>query len=394
MRIIIYTGKGGVGKTSVAAATALGAARAGHRTLVLSTDTAHSLGDSLGLPLGPEPLKITENLWAQEIDNLYELERNWGRVRNYLAGVLRSQNVAEIYLEEVINFPGMEELFSLLRILRQYREGGYDVIVVDCAPTGETLRLLNYPQVMSWWLKRIFPVQRKVLKLVRPVAQPVLGMQLPTDDVMNAISELFIELKQLHQLLVDNQHCSVRLVMNPEKMVINESRKSYTYLNLIGLSTDAVVVNKMLPQELEDEYFTTWKVMQEKHYTDIIESFSPLPILKASLFKHEVVGLEALAEMAEAIFDRQDPAQFFYRGFAQSINLDQGQYSLNIKLPFTIKGEVNMVQKGDELSIKVGTYKHNVSLPHALTGRKVTGASLEKGMLKIRFGNSSQAAKP
>lgn len=386
MRIIIYSGKGGVGKTSIAACTALRTAAMGKGTLILSTDAAHSLGDSLDMTLGPEPKKVADNLWAQEIDTLHQIERSWGKVQGYLAAVLRSQNLAEIYTEELTVFPGMEELFSLIEILRHYREGKYEVIVVDCAPTGETLRMLGYPDVMRWWLERIFPIQRRVLKFVRPVAQPVLGVQLPGDDVMNAIGELYKELEQLHDVLSDASCSSVRLVVNPEKMVVSEARRSFTYLNLFGLHTDAVVVNRLLPERVRDAYFMDWKEMQEKHFTTIEESFSPLPIFKVPLFEREVVGITTLAKMAEECFGQEDPAQIFYQGLSQIIKKESGGYVLEIKLPFAAKGEISMSQKGDDLSIKVGNYRRNVCLPRTMAGREVVSASYARDVLTIKFG--------
>lgn len=386
MRIILYTGKGGVGKTSIAACTAIRCAARGYRTIILSTDAAHSLGDSLEASLGPEPLQVAENLWAQEIDTLHQIERSWGKVQGYLAAVLRSQNVAEIYTEELTVFPGMEELFSLLEILRHCREGKYDVIVVDCAPTGETLRMLGYPDVMRWWLERIFPIQRKVVKVVRPVARPVLGIQLPSDEVLNAVSDLFKELEELHDLLVDAESSSVRLVVNPEKMVINEARRSFTYLNLFGLHTDAVVVNRIFPPTVRDEYFQVWKEVQGKHYTTIEESFSPLPIFKVPLFEQEVVGTKSLVKMADSCFGDVDPAKIFYSGLSQTIKKDGEGYVLELKLPFAAKGDISLSQKVDDLYIKVGNYRRNVSLPRAIAGREVAGARYEDDILKIRFG--------
>lgn len=396
VRIIVYTGKGGVGKTSVAAATALRAAELGYRTIVLSTDAAHSLGDSFDRPIGPEPVAVAPNLWAQEVDSLRQLERNWGKIRDYLAALFRSkqmnETLSEISVDELVVFPGLEELFCLLEIKRHYEEGKYDVIVMDCAPTGETLRLLSYPDLARWWLERIFPVQRAVLKVVRPVAQPLVSVPLPTVDVLDTAAAFIRELEKMHALLTDATKSSLRLVVNAEKMVIKEACRSFTYFNLFGFPTDGVVINRLLPEGVRDDYFRGWKDLQEKYVTVIEESFYPLPVFRAPLFDHEVVGLTALRQLARACFGAEDPARLFYRGFSQAIEKDGQGYLLSIRLPFVEKGAVSLAQRGDELQIQVGGLKRNVLLPRALVGRKATSAGLEDGVLKIRFGGEIHGA--
>lgn len=255
MRIIIYTGKGGVGKTSVAAATAVKLAKQGQRTLVLSTDAAHSLADSLGTAIGPDPVPISENLWGQEVNSLRETERNWGAVQGWLTGLLDKAQLSDITTEEMLVFPGMEELFSLLQIKEHAMSGQFDVMVVDCAPTGETLRLLSYPNVLNWWLEKIFPTERKLIKLVRPVAKIVNKVELPSDDVLDSVEQLARGLEEMQRIVLDPEITSVRIVVNPEKMVLAEAKRSFTYLNLFGFNTDAIIVNRVLPDEAGEGFF-------------------------------------------------------------------------------------------------------------------------------------------
>src|SRR5262245_1508200 len=266
MRILVYTGKGGVGKTSVAAATAVRLAAIGRRTLVLSTDAAHSLADSLDRPLDADPVDVADHIWAQEVDSLREAERSWGAVRQWLAGVLHWADVADVNSEELIVFPGLEELFSLLQILRHAREGRFDVLVVDCAPTGETLRLLSYPNVLRWWLNRIFPYHRRMARLARPAVRLVTGgLEPPSEDALEAVEQVFRQVEQTQALLRDPAVTSVRLVVNPEKMVLAESRRTFTYLNLFGFNTDAIVVNRVLPEGAGSGYVGGAPPIQAPH---------------------------------------------------------------------------------------------------------------------------------
>lgn len=394
MRIILYTGKGGVGKTSIAAATALKSAALGHRTLVVSTDAAHSLADSLDLELGPKPLSIGENLWAQEIDTLHEAEQSWTKIQSWLTAMMSWQNLRDVTVDELMIFPGMEELFSLLQILRHHDRGNYDVLIVDCAPTGETLRLLSYPSVFRWWMDRIFPIQKRAMKVVRPVARVVTGgLPMPSDDVMQAMEDLFREIHRMHSILTDPDKSSVRLVVNPEKMVIKEARRSFTYLNLFGFNTDAVVVNRLLPGRINDEYFSNWKEIQEKYDQAVEESFSPLPIFRVPLFDQEVVGPERLMAMAERCFGTTDPTAVLHRGSPQTITRENGEYVLTINLPFTSKGQISLSQKGEELTIRVGEAKRNYLLPRTLAARPCLGAKFVDETLRIRFGAEIASAE-
>ncbi|MBD0379551.1 ArsA family ATPase [Paenibacillus sedimenti] len=386
MRIIIYTGKGGVGKTSIAAATAYRLAAEGKRTIVLSTDAAHSLSDSLGIPLGSEPTLIHERLWAQEIDSLKETQRHWGSVRNWFSNFMQWANLDDIGSEELMVFPGFEELFSLLRIKEHAESGLYDAIIVDCAPTGETLRLLSYPQLLRWWVRNIFPYERKILKLARPVMKVTKGLELPGDDVMDSFSQVVDQLEKLQQVIADPEVTSIRLVVNPEKMVISEARRAFTNLNLYGFHTDAVIVNKVLSEEAAEGYFAQWKQIQTRYEEEINHCFSPLPILKVPLMPLEVMGKEMLERVAAAAFHERECGAILHRGIVEEVKKTEAGYELRISLPFTEKKQLQLNQKGDELTLQVGGYKRIVALPRVLLGRSVEAARLADGVLTIHFG--------
>jgi arsenite-transporting ATPase len=392
LRVLVYTGKGGVGKTSVAAATGLRSARLGHRTIVLSTDAAHSLGDSYQTRLGPEPTKLADNLWAQEIDALHEMERNWGKIQDYLGRLLSLPGMSQIAVEELTVFPGTEELFSLLEICRHVRSGAYDVIIVDCAPTGETLRLLSYPDVLRWWMDRIFPMQRRAMKILRPMAQPLLSVPLPTDDVFEATQALFNEIVFVHQVLTDTASSSVRLVLTPESMVISEARRSFTYLNLFGFRTDAVIVNRVVPDEVTDDYFRRWKASQEKQLHKVEEAFGPVPILLVPLYGEEVLGLDMLDKMGRACFGDRDPTEIFFARWPQTIVRSGDVTTLTVLLPFVGKGEIDVTRVGAELVVNVGDRRRTILLPRSLAGRELLKARFEDDLLKMDFADPPETA--
>lgn len=387
MRIIIYTGKGGVGKTSIAAATAVKMAEQGKRTLILSTDAAHSLADSLAVPIGPDPVQISDNLWGQEVNAIRETERNWGTVQVWLTKLLDKAQLKDVTTEEMLVFPGMEELFSLLKIKEYAESGQYDVMVVDCAPTGETLRLLSYPNVLNWWLEKIFPTERKLIKLVRPVAKIVKDIELPSDDVLDSIERLARGLEDMQRLVLDPEITSVRIVLNPEKMVLAEAKRSFTYLNLFGFNTDAVIVNRVLPDEAGEGFFAHWRDIQKKYEEEIVLNFQPLPILKAPMMQKEVIGLPILKELADIVYVDRDPSAMLYHGITETIREEEGEMLLELMIPFIDKEDLNLMQTGDELTVDAGAYKRKVILPRTLMGRQVVGARYAEDRLIIRFGN-------
>jgi len=386
MRVILYTGKGGVGKTSVAAATALRAAGLGYRTLVMSTDAAHSLGDSFDMPMGGEPVPIVDNLWGQELDVFREIDRNWGTLQDWLKVLMAWRGLDEVVAEEMAVLPGMEELAGLLHLINYHDEGKYDVIMVDCAPTGETLRLLSFPDVARWWMHRIFPIERVAARIARPVLRRVTDLPLPDDEVFSAVKELFAKLEDMRDILTDPATSSVRLVLNPEKMVIKEAQRTFTYLNLYGYATDLVVCNRVIPEVVSDSYFQAWKETQERYYRQVEEAFAPLPIFKAPLMEQEVMGLAMLERFGEAVYGTLDPTAVLYLGQIQQIRQEDSQYVLTLTVPFATREEISISQVGDELVVQVGNFKRNIILPRALAGMESRGAKLDGDRLSIVFG--------
>jgi arsenite-transporting ATPase len=385
MRIILYSGKGGVGKTSVAAATALRCADLGYRTLVMSTDAAHSLSDSFDLPIGGVPRSIADKLWAQETELGMTINEKWATIQEWLSAILAWRGLDEIVADEIAVLPGMEELANLLYIVNHAEGGQYDAIIVDCAPTGETLRLLSFPEILNWWMKKLFPIERRVTRMVRPILKPLLDVPIPDEKVFDSIQGLFPQLNHMRDLLTDPEKTSLRLVLNPEKMVIKETQRAFTYFNLYGYFTDLIVCNRFIPESVTDHYFDYWKVNQEQYYRTIEDSFAPLPVLTLPLMKQEVVGFDMLRTVADKLYHDHDPIEFFHRGEALHIEKKDGYYTLSFDLPYTSKEEISLVKSGDELVIHVGTYRRNIILPRALVNLPVKGAKFENKKLVIKF---------
>lgn len=386
MRILLFTGKGGVGKTSVAAATSLRAANSGFQTLVMSTDPAHSLADSFDMDVGGDPTPVTAGLWAQQIDSQARLEENWKEIQEYAVDVLSWTGMNDLQAEELSVIPGLDELFSLADIKKYFDEAVYDLLVVDCAPTAETLRLLSLPEAMAWYIEKIFPIERRIISAVRPVLSRMKSLPpIANDDVFAAIERFYRRLEGIREILTDPSVASVRLVMNAEKMVIAEARRTFTYLSLFGYRVDSVIVNRLLPSSVSDAYFERWKEIQGEHLQTIEESFHPVPILKARLFEQEMVGPGLLHRLADEVYGELDPASVLYVDEPFQITSDNGSTLLWIKLPFVGKGEVDLSRKGDELYIKVGNFKRNLVLPTSLQKASVEGAGFEGDRLRIAF---------
>lgn len=374
-----------MGKTSVSAATALRLAKAGHRTLVMSTDAAHSLADSFDIPLGHEPVEVASNLWAQEISVLHEVDLSWVTLQKYMSALLSWRGMEDVVAEEMTVLPGAEELAGLVRIVKHYDSGLYDAIVVDCAPTGDTLRLLSFPEIAKWWLDKLFPIQRQAAKILRPLARTVTDMPMPQDEVFESIKTLLMQLDRIHGLLADQNMTSVRIVLNAEKMVVKEAQRVYTYLSLFGYSTDMIVCNRLFSAAMDSPAFHTWREIQRRNHKLVEECFSPIPIFDVPFFDTEVVGLPMLDKMGVAIFDDKDPAEMFFQGKGQTIEQHGGGFTLRMPLPFASKEQVDLLQTGDELVVQVGDYKRNLILPRALATMQVTGARLDDGELRIVF---------
>jgi arsenite-transporting ATPase len=387
VRVILYTGKGGVGKTSVAAATALLAARRGARTLLLSTDPAHSVADAFDIEEHGSRIKINDNLFVHEVDALAELEANWNVIHGYATKLLASQGIDEILAEELASPPGMGEVAALMWIRKYYTEDKYDLLVVDCAPTGETLQLLSFPEVARWWLNKIFPLERKVMKVARPILQPMIGMPLPKDEVFASMKDLLLDLGGTRDILVDNKTTSVRLVLNLEKMVIKEAQRAYTYLNLYDYQTDAVIVNRVLPPDGEGQFLAGWRKSQQQYESQVVTSFGSIPILHAPMFEQEVVGQEMLLRLGEAVFADHDPMQVLIENRPQRVEKVGADYVLSLDLPFVSKDQVDLIQRQDELFIRVGPYKREISLPRVLAKRRSRTARFDPSgrTLSIHF---------
>jgi arsenite-transporting ATPase len=386
MRTILYTGKGGVGKTSVAAATALKASRAGKKVLVMSTDPAHSLADVFDTEIGPDPKEIAPDLWAQEMDHSSMIEENWSEIQMYMTTLFEWQGADTLAAEELAMLPGMDELFGLLMVRRHNQEGRYDALILDAAPTGETLKLLSLPDHMNWYVEKIFPIQRRAAKLVRPFANKARSLPpLPEDSVFAAGRRFYEAIASVEEILTDRESASVRLVLNAEKMVIAEARRAYTYLNLYDYGVDALVVNRLLPESVSDPYFARWHDAQARHMRTIEESFDPIPILTARLFDREMFGLEALGALAEDVFEDVEPLGVLFRGATHDILKNGDGYDVVFHLPLAQKRNVDLSKKGAELLVKVGNYRRSILLPDALARLPAAGASFEGGALKVRL---------
>ncbi len=386
MRVILFTGKGGVGKTSVAAASAHRCARAGLKTVIMSTDPAHSLGDSLDVELGPNLTQVAPNLWAHEVSALHEMERHWKRLHDYVAAVFATQGLDSVVAEELANPPGMDEVASLMWIKHYAELCEHDVIVVDCAPTGETLQLLSFPDAAKWWLDKIYPWERKAMKMARPLLQPIIDMPLPSDEVYASLKDLLLDLEGMKKVLTDRSTTSIRIVLNLEKMVIKEAKRAFTYLSLFGYVTDAVIVNRLLPEGLQDDLFRNWQAIHRKYAVEVEKSFAPLPIFNVPLFDQEVIGERMLLKMADAIYGDRDPSERFYEGTTQRVEKSGQEYVLALRLPFAERGDVDLARQDGELFVTVGNYRREIALPRLLATRATLGAVIEDGELKVRFG--------
>jgi arsenite-transporting ATPase len=385
LRLIIYTGKGGVGKTSVSAATALKCARMGYRTIVMSTDSAHSLADSLDMELSGEIRPVQKNLDAIEIDILYEMEHRWKELEQYFSDFMEAQGLDPINAKEMSVFPGMELMSALFYVEEFYNDNAYDVVVMDTAPTADTLRLLSFPEVSDWYFEKLYKIFRNMIKLARATVGKFLNAPLPSNAFLDDIEKIRDRMKLVRKILIDPEITSIRLVMNPEKMVINETKRAYTYLSLYNLTVEALVINRLLPEEMYSNY-PKEKVEEQRRYMDMIqESFGPIKQLKAYLFNTEVVGKRSLDILGEMIFDEEDPSQIYTKEKAMIIYRENGQDIISMKLPFSEKSEVELYKSSDVLIVKVGWYKRSVILPYSMVKKHTSKAEFKDGRLLVYF---------
>ena len=393
MRVLLFTGKGGVGKTTSAAATAVRSAESGLRTLVMSTDPAHSLGDSFDEEIGSAPTRLSDRLWAQQIDAQERLEDNWREIQDYMIQLMNWAGTETIQAEELTVLPGLDEIFSLIDVKTHVESGAYDVLIVDCAPTAETLRLLSLPDVMQWYIERVFPVERKIVKTVRPIVSRVTSLPIAGERVFDAVERLHRNLEAVKKILTDEAVASVRLVVNLEKMVIAEARRTYTYLGLFGYRVDAVVVNRVLPPDVTDPYFGKWKDIQAEHLATVHESFEPVPILTARLFDREMIGVRLLEEMATEVYGELDAADILYRDDPIRVRKRGTGYVLTMRLPFASREDMDIHRRGDELFVRVGAYKRNLILPQTLKRMTVREANFAGDRLEITFGREPRPSE-
>jgi arsenite-transporting ATPase len=391
-RTILYTGKGGVGKTSVAAATARRCAAAGLRTVILSTDPAHSLSDSLDADLGGTPSQCGENLWGQEVQAQDEMERHWEAVQDWMGEMLAEQGIDRITADELTVPPGMDELFSLLQIKDHHESGEFDAVVVDCAPTGETLRLLSFPDVASWWLEKVFPIERRLMAAARPFARTLLDVNLPTERVFDDVERLVSNLVSMNGILRDRSTTTIRLVMNPDRMVIREAMRTYTYLNLYGYLTDAVVVNRIFPEEAGDGYFAGWRAVQQEQMELVRSAFAPVPILTAHYMDQEVIGATMLDRLGDEIFDGSDAAAILHQDVSQELVSNNGTATLRLAMPFVEKGDIDLKKIGLDVVVRVGGQKRTIILPATMAAYRPRSAQFEDGALSVRFEKEEDGA--
>ena len=391
MRIIFFAGKGGVGKTSVAAATGIKTAEMGHKTIIMSLDVAHSLTDifDLGRDLIDQnkgkPIKVKKNLWLQELDIQEEIQSNWGDIYKYISTLLHTTGLDEILAEELAILPGMEEVSLLLYINRYVRENAFDVIILDCAPTGESMRFISIPTTLEWYMKKLFRVERSIAKLIRPVAKRVYDIPLPGDDYFAAVEYLFERLRGVDRILIDPDITTVRLVTNPEKIVLKETQRAFMYFCLYKMHIDGIIVNRILPDNIKDAYFESWKQSQKQYIEKAKEYFNPIPVFLVPLLKEEVLGYERLKDLADQIYEGQNPLTRFFEGEPYRLIKNSNEYQIMIKLPFIEKKDIELNKSSDELIVRMGNFKRHLLLPRQVAATRSVKAKLTDNYLCIFF---------
>jgi len=392
MRILFFSGKGGVGKTSLAAATGVRLAQLNYRTLVMSIDPAHSLADSFDLGTDlfhvttSDPLSINDRLSILELNIQKEVKRHWQEISSYVISVLRTTGISGVEAEELAILPGMEELSAMMYINQYRREERYDVVVLDAAPTAESLRFISMPTTLDWYMKHIFPFQRNFLKAVRPIANRVAPFELPADSYFLNVRDLFEKLEGVDEVLEDPNVTSVRLVTNPEKMVLRETQRAFVYFSLHGLTVDAVIVNRVLPAQVRDAWFNEWHTSQEGILQEIAEYFAPVPVKRVPLFAHEVLGIGRLEDLARVLYpEGEDPSAVTRTEKPYTFGKQDGVYEVRILLPFATKGEIGLFKKGDELVVEIGTLRRHIGLPRSMAGLLPGRARLESRVLTVEM---------
>lgn len=385
MRIILYTGKGGVGKTSVAAATACKIAKEGKRVLVVSTDQAHSLGDSFDIKLSNDATEISNNLFAMEIDSVLENEKAWGNIKNYIEKLMLLKADKSIETEELLVFPGFDELLSLIKLKDIYDEGKYDVLIVDCAPTGETMSLLKFPDLFKWWMEKLFPIKRKGAKLAKPIIEATMKIPMPTDETFDDIEKLYSKIDELHQLMLNKDIVSIRIVTTPEKIVVKEAKRSFSYLHLFDYNVDGIIINKIFSKASLKGYFEKWANIQKESIEEIYYSFKNIPIFELELMGDELRKYETLQSIGDKLYGEVNPEKVLFQDKIFTIERETDGYNFAINMPFVDKNELKLSQKGDEITISIKNERRNFVLPTKLQAKEIAGAKYEEGKLNIHF---------
>jgi arsenite-transporting ATPase len=396
LRILLYSGKGGVGKTSVAAATGIRLAEKGYRTLVMSVDPAHSLADSFDLT-GPlfhgstsDPTPIADRLWIQEVNIQREIKRHWDAISGYITSLLRTSGLGSVEAEEMAIFPGMEELSALMYVNQYRRETRFDVVVLDCAPTAESLRFISLPTTLDWYMKHVFSFERRLLKAIRPVANRVAPVEMPPDVYFQNVQDLFGKIDGIDKVMEDARITSVRLVTNAEKMVLRETERAFVYFSLHGLTVDRVIVNRLFPAEITDSFFDSWRAVQTRVLSEIESYFAPIPVARAPLFRTEVLGYERLRELAAALYsDGEDPAAVTRTERPYSFAREGDSYQVRLHMPFAAKGEIGLFKKQDELVIEIGTLRRHIGLPTSMSALIPVKARMEEDVLVVEMRESN-----
>lgn len=398
MRIILFAGKGGVGKTSMAAATGLRASTLGYKTLVMSLDSAHSLSDifdvdrSLHDRAQGRPLKVASNLWYQELDVQEEIHRHWGDVYKYIATLFYTSGLEEVIAEELAVLPGMEEVSGLLYINQYLKEESYDVVLLDCAPTGESLRFISMPTTLEWYMNKVFTVERRMFKMIRPLVKSVSNVPLPEDSYFASLEALYEKLQGVDGVLQDPAVTSVRLVTNPEKVVLKETQRAFMYFALYGLCIDAVIVNRILGEEASGKHLRRWRSTHERYIKEAEEAFSPVPRLHVHLFKDEIVGSKELERLGEALYGEADPTEVFFSEPPYTFKKVRDRYRMTVALPFLTKEEVDLTMAGNEVIIRIANFKRHVPLPKMAKSVEPVGASVDGRTLTVTFKPRRQEA--
>lgn len=392
MRIVLFAGKGGVGKTSIAAASGVACAQKGLKTIIMSLDAAHSLVDSFDLDRSlmdknkGQPLRVGKHLFIQEVDVQEEIKKNWGEVHKYISSLLNISGIDEVLAEELAILPGMEEVSSLLHINRYVAESRYDVILLDCAPTGESIRFISIPTSLEWYMNKIFDIERTVVKLARPITKRLYSLPLPEDEYFATIQRLFDRLEGIDKLLSDPKTTTVRLITNPEKIILKETQRAYMYFSLYKMCVDAIIVNRILPEAVDNGYFAKWKETQAHYIEQTYQLFSPTPIFKVPMLADQVVGKKQLSNLAKKIYGRFSPEQVLYADTPYAFRKVQDDYFLDIKIPFLTRKEVELSKRNEELIVRVGGFKRHVLLPRNIAAREPSGAKVERDKVVIKFG--------